>query len=225
MGFMPPFAGLFPPTGGRVDLLNRTGESPMTDQQINFAFLRVRAHVSFTGLSPRSFFIGGSGRPASDLPVSIGGPCLRGSWVEKDGQTTSSTARLLGFDSERRSAHTNDAFPASIGGRSCPGLFLFQDCRALSRRSAAATAFLVRRQARFGTLNASRALAVHGFRPRLVPRACKQCRPQRDASAWGLPKLLVSLQRFRRSTPCRFPGGGSRSEVASAQVEGLELPV
>lgn len=25
MGFVPPFAGLFPPTGGRADLLNRTG--------------------------------------------------------------------------------------------------------------------------------------------------------------------------------------------------------
>jgi hypothetical protein len=200
----------------------------MTDEQTNCAFLRVRAHVPFTGLSPRSVFIGGSGRPASDLPVSIGGPWLRGSWVEKDGQTTSSTARLPGFDSGRRSAHTDDAFSATIGGRSCPGLFLSQDCRALSRRSAAAAAFLVNRQARFGTVNASRALTVHGFGPSSFPGRASNA--ARSATLLGFHSacslwLLVSLQRIGRSTPCRFPGGGSRSEVASAQVEGLELPV
>jgi hypothetical protein len=77
-------------------------------------------------------------------------------------------------------------------------------------------------------MNASGALTVHGFGPGFVPRACKQCRPQRDALGFHSGRslrLLVSLQRIERSTPCRFPGGGSRSEVASAQVEGLELPV
>lgn len=90
-----------------------------------------------------------------------------------------------------------------FSGRSCRGFCLFQDCRTLARRSAAAAAFPVVRRTRLGTRVSShtgmrwRDLSVHGFTPRFVPRACKQCRPQRDA--FGFPFNVSSDRRLAAS--------------------------
>lgn len=146
--------------------------------------------------------------------LMVGGPCLRGSWVEKDGQTMSIEAWLLGFIPDSDPCTSSGRFRRHGDGRSCPGLCLFQDCRTLARKR-----LIVQPLHRSTGLRLRVPCPFMG----LIHRAFRgeQAMPPTARVVW------ISLQRSKRSMPRRFlTQEVSRwSLIASAQVRRRRLPV
>jgi hypothetical protein len=179
------------------------------------AFLRVRTHVPSALIFTPIVFHRRIWPSRKRSAHEFGGPCLRGSWVEKDGQTMSVKAWLLGFKSRQRSVHGCGRFHRSAAGRSCPGFCLFQD-------SSGARAQAVDRSAASSIdgSSPSRALSVHGFDPSCVPRRASNAA---HGPCWlDLPSTYQTID----ASPLPDSGGGPMGfPVASAQVRRRRLPV